>query len=464
MWYNLLFLKHKGAIMDVIISKMAYLRKSDLTQDQIDFLKYQLTIYPRQFRPDDREEPKKLELFQETPNSFAIPRDYFLKRKKDHHKITYQLQDGDASVFKKWPITFKGELRDIQKPIFNSVIQQASNAELGGIICLGTGTGKSVLTLKLVTEFKKPTLVIVNKEFLMDQWIDYTKQFVPNARFGIVQQDQCDFKDKHIVFAMIHSLANRDYGKDFYNHFGIVVADEAHHLGSEQWNPVIAKFPARLRYALSAKIDRADGAENAFIYHIGPIIASYHGTMVKPNIRRVWTNFHLTATEKFNPELMGEATVMKFLCANTTRNLQIIDQTIQAHKAGRKILVLSGRVKHLHLLAKMFENQWVKTERTPAPSYGFFTGGLEKNVLEKSSNADIMFGTYQMIAEAFNRPELDTLVLATPVSNILQAAGRILREHPTKKAPVIVDFRDDLVNMFKSKGEKRDEIYAELMK
>jgi superfamily II DNA or RNA helicase len=65
-----------------------------------------------------------------------------------------------------------------------------------------------------------PALVIVHKEFLMSQWEERLSQFLPEARVGIVQQDRCDFEGKHVLLAMIHSLAGRHYSDGLYKHAG----------------------------------------------------------------------------------------------------------------------------------------------------------------------------------------------------------------------------------------------------
>ena len=37
---------------------------------------------------------------------------------------------------------------------------------------------------------KKKTLIIVHKEFLMNQWKERLNQFLPNAKVGIIQQNK----------------------------------------------------------------------------------------------------------------------------------------------------------------------------------------------------------------------------------------------------------------------------------
>ena len=79
-----------------------------------------------------------------------------------------------------------------------------------------------------------------------------------------------------------------------------------------------------------------------------------------------------------------------------------------------------------------------------------------------------IFATKQMASEGLDIPQLDTLVLATPMSDIEQARGRILRPLYSdgrlgeKKTPIILDIRDDRVKKFQKLGESRDRQYRKL--
>lgn len=344
--------------------------------------------------------------------------------------------------------------------VYDLTVPITHNAVVNGIVVHNT-----VMSCKIISELKKPTLVLVHKEFLMEQWKNEIHKFIPHARVGKVQQDVIDYKDKHIVIGMIQSIVNKDYPPDFYNNFGMIVIDEVHHLGSETWSELLPKFKARFRLGVSATIRRSDGAENAIFYTIGPILAKVETLPMIPKIRRVWTDFHLVKTSKFNPALISDTIIMRFLCANVSRNEKVIEQIIQALEAGRKILVTSGRVKHLKILQALFETVWKrKFPEKPIPDNGFCIGGTTEEELRKVSQGRLLWGTTQYVSEAFNVPALDTLVLATPVSDVEQLVGRITRVHEGKKDPVIVDFRDEQVSWCHNLAEKRDAIYDRLCK
>ena len=47
------------------------------------------------------------------------------------------------------------------------------------------------------------TLIIVHKGFLLNQWIERIKQFVPNAKIGEIRGKTFDIEDKDIVIGNV---------------------------------------------------------------------------------------------------------------------------------------------------------------------------------------------------------------------------------------------------------------------
>ncbi|CAM9101345.1 unnamed protein product [Sphacelaria rigidula] len=58
-------------------------------------------------------------------------------------------------------------------------------------------------------------------------------------------------------------------------------------------------------------------------------------------------------------------------------------------------------------------------------------------------------------------PSLDTCVLAIPRNDIVQCCGRILRYHPSKQVPRVIDFVDD-ASVFHAQARKRVTYYKKL--
>jgi superfamily II DNA or RNA helicase len=307
-----------------------------------------------------------------------------------------------------------------------------------------------------------PTLVVVHKEFLMEQWYERIAEYLPGARIGKVQEDVCDYEGKHIVLGMVQTLANRDFDAIFRSWPGLVLTDEVHRVGAHDWSVVPPKFPAKFRLGLSATPRRKDGAENVFRYHIGEILFQAHQARLKPKVRVIETKFRMPKTATFNPTLLSKNLLLNFICESVYRNRLIADQMILAVKAERKLIILSERLKHLHDLEEMLRQRWQYGESTEVPSIGYYIGGTKKAERAYAEGCQVLFATSQYVQEGLDIPALDTLFLTTPLSDVEQAVGRIQRPFPGKKDPIVVDFRDPDVSLCRRYGEMRDQLYARI--
>jgi len=224
---------------------------------------------------------------------------------------------------------------------------------------------------------------------------------------------------------------------------------------------VPGKFPAKWRLGITATPRRKDGTEKVFQYHIGRILFTAKEQRMKPKIRKIHTTFQVVKTPSLNANTMSRMLLLRFLCANPARVGLVANQTVLAVQAGRKVLVLSERIAHLEAIEKAIARLW-PTNEGKFPTIDYYIGGRTEKERERASKAQIILATSQFASEGLDIPALDTLVLATPMSDVEQAVGRILRPHEGKKPPIVVDIRDDRVGMFKSLGEKRDRLYERI--
>jgi superfamily II DNA or RNA helicase len=443
--------------LKVRVSGWAELPKADLTEMQLVALKAKLTVYPRKVGDHPGDPPGPIKLFREAETVIGVPREFFLANKRPHHEIEYDLSEGRKDL---WPgsLEFKGDLRDEQNLALQTITGLFRTGTLGGILRASPGWGKTVFTTALIAAMDVPTLVLVHKEFLMKQWEERIAEFLPGAQVGFVQSDECSFQGKHIVIAMVHSLVDRFYGATLYEWPGLVVTDETHRIGASTWSQVPPKFKARWRLGITATPRRKDGAENVFFHHIGGLLFNASERRMAAKVRRVYTTFSLVKTPSLNPSLVSKNLLLKFMCANKARNQLIGEQLVLAVNAQRKILVLSERLQHLADLETMLRALW-KKEKGPPPTVGYYVGGMKEEELDEAQKAQVIFATKQFAEEGLDIPALDTLFLTTPMSDIEQAAGRILRPFEGKKDPLITDFRDDKVTACLKSAESRERQY-----
>lgn len=445
--------------MYVILDSQAWFDKSEFTLPQLQALRAELTVYPRKSPDFPADDEKPIYLYQEDDARIGIARDYFLQKARNSHTMRDNTTEGDKSLD---ALHFVGTLRGEQEAGVRTIITAFKKEEkFGGILQAGCGVGKTVMACAVIARLGVPTAVVVHKEFLMSQWRDRVREFLPGARIGICQQDKCDYENKHVVLCMVHSLAAKKYPVMFYRTFGLVITDELHRIGAATWSPTPGLFPARWRLGLTATPRRMDGADKVFFYHVGKKLFVAKEKRLTFKVRVVRTKFKLVKTSRFNPNLAPKSLILNFLCKSDFRNRDIVTQINLAVEAGRKLLVLSERLEHLSTLEKLVREMW-PVEKGTAPTVGYYVGGRTERQLEEASHAQVILATSQYAKEGLDLPELDTLFLTTPLSDIEQPVGRILRVCEGKKDPIVVDFRDDMVPSFQRMAETRQKHYTRL--
>lgn len=337
-----------------------------------------------------------------------------------------------------------------------------------GILNAGCGKGKTIMFLKGMAETGAATLVLVHKEFLMTQWINRATQVLglPRKDIGTCQGSfhNWSWRGKKLVIGMLQSIhANIDkLPEDFTTNFGLIGADECHRMSAPTFNEVITKFPSRRRWGLTATLNRADGLENIFFAHLGPVVYQLLGTNMKPVVARVHTGIDVRLSD-FNAR-GGQLNMSKMVTGLTQideRNVKILRMLIRAADSGRRIIVLTERREHASYLKESFDLNTNKKYQT----YLYLGGMGSAERAEAEKYADVFFSTYQMAKEGLDIPDLDTLFFATPVGTeitIEQSLGRISREHEGKKQPMVIDFIDENVSPCVGLYRKRLKVYDRL--
>jgi superfamily II DNA or RNA helicase len=170
-------------------------------------------------------------------------------------------------------LEFQGTLRDYQEPVVNKFISYVkSQNTLGGLLELPCAWGKTSASLYICSQLKKKTLVIVHKEFLMNQWIERIRQFIPNATIGKIQGQIIDIDGKDIVLCMLQSLVMKEYPSTLFDSFGFTIIDEVHHISSETFSNALFKIVTKYMLGLSATMNRKDGTTKVFKMFLGEVV------------------------------------------------------------------------------------------------------------------------------------------------------------------------------------------------
>ena len=348
------------------------------------------------------------------------------------------------------------KMRPYQDEIIATYLDSARKKG-GGIISVGCGRGKTVMALKITELLKVKTLILVHKEFLMNQWVERIKEYLPSARIGYIQGKTLDIQRKDIVLAMIQSLSDprkdKDYPTNIFETFGLVIADECHHLAARQFVRSLGKYSFKYTLGLSATPNRADNLQRVFKYYLGEIVykdAEIQKTEEDLQLEHIpnstveiyiyRNNDPKYCKEELNYKKKPNVVIMKSNIAECIKRTKFLLSFLpRLISEGRHILLLSCRREHIFQMEKMINEMAI-----PECSVGLYLGGMKQEDLDNSATKRIIIATFNMAEEAFDCKSLNTLIYMTPHNNIEQAVGRILREEKKKRrfVPLIIDLQD----------------------
>jgi superfamily II DNA or RNA helicase len=431
------------------IGKRGYiLRKKNLTEKVLNEIREDLTVKP--FVANDYGVPEEpFKIFLENENKIYLPKFYGIEKFGNAEKNV--IPDG-----KDIDIDFSLNLKEEQKIPAEHTIN-AYKEKGGGILSLPCGFGKTILALYFISVLKKKTIVIVHKEFLMNQWIERIQFALPNAKIGIVQGDKCQIKDYDIIIGMLQTLSMREFTDDAFDEIGHVIIDECHRIPSKVFSRALMKINSNYMLGLSATPNRKDGLTKVLKYYIGDVI--YSVKSFDKNIVKVQRYLINSDNEKYNNEVLNYrgqvqmATMINNIANSFNRTKLIIDIVSKEinENENRQILILSDRREHLDDICRMVKEIGIT-------SVGYYVGGMKKDKLKESESCKVILGTYPMAKEGLDIPTLNGLILATPISDIVQSIGRIDRVKHININPLIVDIVDKF-SIFENQGRKRFTLY-----
>ncbi len=352
-------------------------------------------------------------------------------------------------------LTFQGTLRENQVPVVNKYLQHVSSGG-GGLLELPCGFGKTSISLHIISRLSKKTLVIVHKEFLMNQWIERIQQFLPSAKIGKIQGQIIDIDDKDIVLAMLQSLSMKDYPSTMFDSFGFTIIDEVHHISSEVFSCALFKLVTKYMLGLSATMNRKDGTTKVFKMFLGQVVYKQERSKDEGVIVRGIT-YQINDDEYNELELdfRGQTAASKMLSkiCNYNRRSEFIIKVLKdmiKENPKQQIMIIASYKNILKYMYDAIIHHDITT-------VGYYVGGMKESALKISESKQVVLATYSMAAEGLDIKSLTTLFMITPMTNIEQSVGRILRQKH-EFAPIVVDIIDTHDN-FQRQWLKRKKFY-----
>lgn len=445
----------------VILSSYTYVPKSEILNIEDYRRRYTIT--------SKYKNGPTIPYYKETKSYFGIPRHALRLTKSLAEEVIDNRVTGMAIG-----MSFKGELWDYQKKAIDEFSELVDKGATGFFLESAPGSGKTVMGLKMISQLKRTTLIVVPKSDLVTQWKDRilgTKKMPPftdltEGDIGFVEGGKCDYIGKKIVIGLIHSIVLKHVATpDFINNFGVVLFDECDSsLPPKTFSSASGMFPAKYRIGMTASATRADGLHIIFEDSLAQFRIKCSNTKtLTPSVLLHKFNGSSGKIPSYLKDIQRRGVLISNLANNPVRNDLIASYAFRSFNSSRITLIMSDRKSQL----KSIKDTLVKVYKVDPRKIGYFVRSLEGKLLkqadkDKSANhASIILATYGMMSRGTDIPRLETLILGTIRSDMRQTLGRIERFLAGKQPPIVIDIVDTSYKETLSSARSRLKFYNE---
>jgi superfamily II DNA or RNA helicase len=345
-------------------------------------------------------------------------------------------------------------LRPYQSEAVGLFVQALRETGRGQVV-LATGLGKTVVMAEVVCDLYREgaisgdrVLVLAGTRELVDQlqcafWDQLPSSISTHRLMGGEEPAYWD----GITFATVQSALSR---LDRLPHFGLVMIDEAHHVGSDSFQSVVRALEPRMLGGVTATPWRGDGFDIDQL--LGqPVVR----VGISEGLRRGFlcdTDYRLLA-DNLDWEFVRDRSAYKYSIQQLNRKLLIPTRDEEAAKIIREVFVREERkagivfcstVVHAEAFAGMLRLFGFRAEA--------ITGEMDLRMRDKTMAAfrrgsiDIVT-TRDLFNEGVDVPDVDMIAFMRVTHSrriFVQQLGRGLRTSPTKDKVVVLDFVSDL--------------------
>jgi len=386
--------------------------------------------------------PRMIRCYGETLESLLLPRGLSEKAAEvvaeaGSRLVIHESRPDPEKI--KFASTF--QLREGQE-----VALRALSAHDLGVLVAPPGVGKTVIACALIAHHQRPTLVIVDRKPLVEQWSERLATNLGLTSKEIGQIGGGRNKTTGIVdIAMAQSLARRESLDEISSRYGLVVVDECHHVPAVTFERCVKQISARRWLGLTATPYRRDGLQGLITMYCGPIRHRMDDKVDAGNDFSRELIVHQTKLE-VSDDVTHIQDLFRALVDDEVRTRAICDDVATAAAKGRNCLVLTQWTEHLASIVLALGASGV----APLVLQGGMGKRARAKVMVDLDNASkqgglVLAATGSFLGEGFDCPPLDTVFMAFPIAfrgRVVQYVGRILRPIDGKSSVEVHDYVD----------------------
>ena len=403
----------KIKIKHATIADKIYVKESDI-EDLDSFLQaYTYLIGDEILFTYEHDEDKDL---------YAVPSNSYKKLSLEKYEDLRNFDDA------KGPFPFSGQLRPEQQVMVDEFFSIGDRVR-SGLFQAPCGWGKTYVACNLIARAEKKTLILVHTKLLFRQWIQELENQIPFVNIGKIGDGLYSVED--ITVGIYKSVLNNM--DQIHDEFSLLIVDEAHLCPADMFSQAVNSVNCRAKIAITATPKRKDGKH----VYLDDYFTSFKSfakdprQLLDPTVEIISTDIPFMVID---PKRDWSRQINK-LSKNQNYLKLIAETAITKIANGRCPLILADRVDMLKDLNKMIPNSVLMIGSTKEEE--------RKDALENVGNKYKCVLSTKLFDEGISCHRLDTLFLTCPSNNPIkleQRIGRIIREHPDKQRPLIVDF------------------------
>lgn len=351
-------------------------------------------------------------------------------------------------------------LRDYQIKAINTALKEKI-----GILALGCGAGKTLISTELIKKSNLRTLFLVNRKELLTQTADVLRNYL-GVNVGEMVEGNLNISNQITVASVqtIIAILKRNNNttkrlKLFMYNVQMVIFDEAQNISDSGTYGKVSNELKNLVYSFGLTgtewRTKNDTLEMNALCGF-PIYKKTTAELEKEGYLVPTTCFFVeTPYVTYNDEDNYHTLYQEYIAKNDKRN-ELIVNFVNKNR-DKKILVLTRLIDHGIILNEMIENSRLINGKTNTTERAKIFDEF------KNSKDIVLVGSTKIFSSGINIPDLDIIINATGHKSsidTIQIVGRVKRKSEGKIIGYYIDFHDEpLVFRKASKKRKKDLLF-----
>ena len=139
------------------------------------------------------------------------------------------------------------------------------------VLVAPTGSGKTVIACALIAAHRVPTLILVDRTPLVEQWKSRLMEHLGLGRRQVGRVAATAKASGIVDIATLQAIARRPDAAALFDGYGMVIVDECHHLPARSFELAVRDARSRRWVGLTATPYRRDGLEAIITMQCGPV-------------------------------------------------------------------------------------------------------------------------------------------------------------------------------------------------